>query len=708
MSRHPEPRPEIAQLEPLFAPLASLSGMNPRVVQKLAKLLGGAGSEPAVLDLLFHLPSGYLRRTTAGAIADLIPGEINTVRATAVSSAFPPRGRKAPIRFVFEDESGTLDAVFFNGERGMLERMIPLNEPRILSGKVDLRDGRFQMTHPEIAAPATQMPFSEYEAIYPLTLGLTQRHLHRALQDALSRVPDAPEWLGRDLLAAHAWPSFREALRVLHQPRSDADIALWPKARERLAFDEILSSQLAIALVRQGNKALRGRPLIGTGQATAAIRAALPFALTTCQETALAEIRADMMAPRRMLRLLQGDVGSGKTAVAALTMATAIEAGTQAALMAPTDVLARQHLETLKPLFEAASIPLGYLSGRETGGVRRKVLAQLQEGSIRALVGTHAIFQDEVAFHDLGLAVVDEQHRFGVGQRLALQQKARRGDADILVMTATPIPRTLLLSQYGDLDVSRLLTKPAGRKPVTTRAIPIDRLDDVTEALRRAFAEGAQAYWVCPAVDTDTAREMAAAEARGAHLRQLFGDRVGVVHGKMRGAAKDAAIAAFAARETSVLVATTVIEVGVNVPNATVMVIENAEMFGLAQLHQLRGRVGRGSAQSSCLLLYKAPLSATAKARLETMRQCEDGFVIAEEDLVLRGGGDILGARQSGDPGFRLAAWPQSAPWIETASTYAEYILNRDASLSTAQGQALRVLLNLFNRRDAVRLLRAG
>jgi ATP-dependent DNA helicase RecG len=586
---------------------------------------------------------------------------------------------------------------------------LPLNELRIVSGRVERYGSRLQMTHPDyILAPSERAKLPGIEPVYPLTLGLTQKILYRVMGDALAKVPDLPEWQEASLLESESWPSFWQALNILHRPQSAADLVLWPKAKERLAFDEVFSAQLAIALVRRSHRELPGRSLAGDGHLTQRMRNALPYSLTRSQEQALAQIKADMLASRRMLRLLQGDVGSGKTVVAALAMSAAVEAGAQAAMMAPTDVLARQHLETMKPLCEAAGIRLGYLSGREQGKTRSLLLEQLASGKIQIMVGTHALFQPDVEFHDLALAVVDEQHRFGVAQRLALQEKARAGDADILVMTATPIPRTLLLSLHGDLDVSQLTEKPAGRKPIATRAVPQDRLEDIVEGLHRALREGAQIYWVCPAVDSETARDMTSAEERAAHLRRIFGERVGLVHGRLSGAEKDAAIAAFAARDTSILVATTVIEVGVNVPAATVMIIENAEMFGLAQLHQLRGRVGRGAAQSSCVLLYKAPLSDTAKSRLDILRQVEDGFVIAEEDLRLRGGGEVLGPRQSGDPGFRIAQWPQAAPLVDRASDFARYLLLRDPYLKSEQGIAARRCLALFERDDAMRLLQAG
>ncbi len=706
----PSAREALLGEEGLYAPLRSLAGLGARGEELIGKLLAKPMTPPRVIDLSWHLPSGYLDRRISPSIDSATPGGIATLLVTPVKYNAPAKGaHRAPMRVVCEDESGTLDIVFFHGGRDGVKRLLPLNEPRLVSGRVEKYGTRMQMAHPDyILAPADAPKLPTIEPIYPLTLGLTQKLLYKVMGGALARLPAFEEWLDASLVEAEGWPTFTRALNLLHRPQAPGDIALWPKARERLGFDEVFSSQLAIALVRRGYRQLAGRSLVGDGHLAQKMRAALPYQLTRSQEQALAEIKSDMAAPRRMLRLLQGDVGAGKTVVAALAMAAAVEAGAQAAIMAPTDVLARQHLETLTPLCEAAGVTLGYLSGREQGKARAALLEKLGAGAIQIVAGTHALFQPDVIFASLGLAIVDEQHRFGVAQRLALQEKARAGDADILVMTATPIPRTLLLSIHGDLDVSKLTEKPAGRKPVSTRAIPQDRLEELVQGLQRALGEGAQVYWVCPAVESDTTREMTSAEERAAYLRQVFGERVGLVHGKLPGPAKDAAIAAFAARETSILVATTVIEVGVNVPNATVMIIENAEMFGLAQLHQLRGRVGRGSAQSSCVLLYKAPLSETAKSRLDILRQVDDGFVIAEEDLRLRGGGEVLGARQSGDPGFRLAPWPQAAPLIERAADLSKYILSRDTYLKSAQGLAARRCLALFERDDAMRLLQAG
>jgi ATP-dependent DNA helicase RecG len=706
-------RPEraaAASIEGLLAPIKTIRGLGPRSEELLVKVLAKPLSPPRVIDLLWHMPSGFSVRRLLSSILDAVPGAIATLEVTPVRYGAPSKSAgRAPIRIMCEDAQGTLDLVFFRGDRAAIRRLLPLNEPRLVSGRVETYGSRLQMTHPDYILPVSEnVRLPETEPIYPLTLGLTQKRLYAVMGEALSRLPELPEWLDASLVAKEGWPAFSAALNLLHRPQSPAAAVSWAKARERLGFDEVFSAQLAIALVRRGYREVPGRSLLGHGDLAKKVRAALPYQLTRSQEQALAEIRADMAAALRMLRLLQGDVGSGKTVVAALAMANAVEAGTQAAIMAPTDVLARQHFETLAPLCEAAGISMGYLSGREQGRARAQMLGKLASGETQIVAGTHALFQRDVAFYDLGLAVVDEQHRFGVAQRLALQEKARNANADILVMTATPIPRTLLLSFHGDLDVSQLTEKPAGRKPIATRAISQDRLDEVLDGLHRALKQGAQIYWVCPAVESGTVRDVTAAEERAAYLRQIFGEKVGLVHGRLSGAEKDSAIAAFAARETSILVATTVIEVGVNVPDATVIIVENAELFGLAQLHQLRGRVGRGSAASSCILLYKSPLSETAKARLETLREVDDGFAIAEEDLRLRGGGEVLGPKQSGDPGFRLAPWPLAAALIEPAADLARMLLARDPQLDSAQGLAARQCLALFERDDAMRLLRAG
>lgn len=477
-------------------------------------------------------------------------------------------------------------------------------------------------------------------------------------------------------------------------------------ARARLAYDELLANQLALQIVRRKQRKRPGRSIDGDGTLRERLEQSLPFSLTGSQRIACSEIAGDMKSDSRMLRLLQGDVGSGKTVVALMAMLTAAEQGAQAALMAPTEILARQHFATIEPLAEAIDVSVILITGRDKGKKREKLVSRLNSGDTPIVIGTHALLQDDIGFDDLALVVVDEQHRFGVHQRLALAGKGAA--ADILVMTATPIPRTLMMTAYGDLETSRLTEKPAGRKPIETRAMPLSRLEDVVDRLRPAIASGARIYWVCPLVEDSDVLDVAAATERQAALAQRFGDRVGLVHGRLKAAEKDAVMARFAGGELDILVATTVIEVGVDVPEATIIVIEQAERFGLAQLHQLRGRVGRGDRPSSCILLYGEPLGETAKARLKVMRDTDDGFVIAEEDLRLRGAGEVLGTKQSGLPQFRMADLAVHADLIDTARDDALLILEKDPDLKSERGKAMRTLLYLFERDAVVKTALSG
>jgi ATP-dependent DNA helicase RecG len=703
-------RPDV--LTPLFASAQSLSGIGPRLstlLKKALRLPAGV-TEPRVVDLLWHTPTGVIDRRAEPTVAGAVPGTIATFAVRVLKHRGPPRGNnRAPYKVACEDDTGHLDLVFFHAERSFVERQLPVGSVRYVSGRVERFGETLQMVHPDyIVPPEARAELPLLEPVYPLTAGLSGKVLLKAVRQALARLPALPEWQEPQWFATRGWPSFSAALTRLHRPEDAGDVSAGSAPWQRLAYDELLAGQLALAIVRQSLKAQRGRSLRGDGRVRARIRAALPFALTSSQTVALREVEADMAAPHRMLRLLQGDVGSGKTVVALLAMAIAIEAGAQAALMAPTEVLARQHLETVAPLAEAASLRIGLLTGREKGRTRKEVLERLAGGDIDILIGTHALFQQDVVFKDLAAAVIDEQHRFGVHQRLALQTKGGAGGADVLVMTATPIPRTLLMTHYGDLDVSRLTEKPAGRKPIVTTLASLDRLEEAIDGLRRAVAEGAQVYWVCPLIEESDRSELAAAEARHAHLTQIFGGQVGLLHGGMAGPAKDAAMAAFAENKLKILVSTTVIEVGVNVPNATIIVIEHAERFGLAQLHQLRGRVGRGHRQSYCVLLYKPPLGETAEARLKMMRETEDGFLIAEKDLELRGGGEVLGARQSGMPEFRVANVPGFEELLAAARDDSRLVLGSDPHLTGPRGEALRLLLYLFECDEAVRLFRAA
>jgi len=698
-------------LSPLFAGIRTLGGVGPRLETAFTRLLRALDAEagPRIIDLLFHLPTGLLDRSARPNVAEAQPNELATLDVTVTRHSPPPRGRRLPYRIFCEDSTGEIELIFFRGEKSYLERLLPLGERRLVSGRVDSYDGRLQMSHPDHVVGADDIEsLPLIEPVYPLTAGITQKVIFKILGQALTKVPELTEWQDKAWIGSQRWSGFAEALAAAHTPQSAADLLPEAPARQRLAYDELLANQLALSLVRGRLRRVAGRAIIGNGALRQKIVKGLPFALTASQNRALGEIDADLKAPERMLRLLQGDVGSGKTIVALLAMASAVEAGHQAALMAPTEVLARQHHASFQSIAEVAGVRIALLTGRERGRERTRILDALAKGEIDMLIGTHALFSEDVEFRDLAFVVIDEQHRFGVHQRLALQAKGSGLGTDVLVMTATPIPRTLVLTTYGDMDVSQLREKPAGRQPVLTRAIPTGRLGEVIERLEKALGSGAQAYWVCPLVEESEVLDVSAAEARFADLQKRFGERVGLVHGKLSGSQKDDVMAAFAAGELSILVATTVIEVGVDVPNATIMIIEHSERFGLAQLHQLRGRVGRGSEQSACILLYKAPLGETARARIEILRDSDDGFLIAEEDLRLRGGGEVLGVRQSGLPTFRLASLPQHQGLLDAAHDDAQLILSNDRDLTSARGQALRVLLYLFARDEATRLLRAG
>ncbi|HEY0266595.1 MAG TPA: ATP-dependent DNA helicase RecG [Rhizomicrobium sp.] len=693
-------RPAI--LFPLFAEIRTLAGVGPKLEKLIAKVAG-----PRLVDLAFDLPTGVVDRSYRPKLAAAEPGRIATVEVTVLDH-LPPRVKSQPYRVRVSDETATMELVYFRSQPDYLAGILPLGAKRILSGRIEKFKDRLQMAHPDyVVAPEEIASFPQHEPVYGLTEGLTARPMAKAVRGALDRMPAMPEWQDTAFLKQRKFDTFHAALETAHNPRHDGDLSPDTLVRQRLAYDELLANQLALLLIRAHlREGKKGRPISGTGLLKAKAVAALPFALTDPQLEALAEIEQDMASEKRMLRLLQGDVGSGKTVVAWLSMLKAVEDGLQAALMAPTELLVRQHLASLEPYAKAAGVRLACLTGREKGAGRAETLAKLAAGEIDILVGTHALFSDDVTFHDLGLVVVDEQHRFGVHQRMQLQSKGRL--TDVLVMTATPIPRTLALTAYGDLDVSRITGRPPGRKPVETRVLSADRLDELITHLRTALDRGSRAYWVCPLVEESEKIDLAAAEDRAVMLRQALGLNVGVVHGKMKAADRDAAMLAFKAGETQLLVATTVIEVGVDVPEATIMVVEHAERFGLSQLHQLRGRVGRGSGKSSCILVWHEPLGQTAKARLKTMRDTDDGFVIAEEDLRLRGPGEVLGKRQSGMEEFRMADPAVHADLLAVAHDDARLVLSRDPDLKSPRGEALRVLLYLFGRDEAVRYLRTG
>ncbi|MFY9204458.1 MAG: ATP-dependent DNA helicase RecG [Yoonia sp.] len=693
-------RPEI--LFPLFGAITNLDGIGP----KTGQLLSEAGiSRPR--DLLMTLPFSGVDRGQKASIRDIVPPAVATVEVT-IGEHYPPATRGRPYRIHVTDAQTTFQLVFFHARGDYLAKQLPTGQKRVVSGKIEVFDSVAQMVHPDhIVRPEEAMELPAFEPVYPLHAGITQKLMWKGTRAALGLAPDLPEWIDPKLKAKHEWPSLQQAFRDAHTPEATMDLSPHAKARERLAYDELFAHQMTLALARAVARRSKGRISQATGVLQAKVLGALPYAPTGAQRRAIDEIIADLASPMRMNRLLQGDVGSGKTLVAFMALLAVVEAGGQGVMMAPTEILARQHLDGLQGLAASAGVNLELLTGRDKGAERAAKLARLASGEIQILVGTHAVFQKGVEFQDLRLSIIDEQHRFGVNQRMELGAK---GEAvDVLVMTATPIPRSLALAQFGDMDVSILDEKPAGRTPVQTALVSTGRMDEVVEKLRRAVTDGRQAYWVCPLVEESEFIDMTAAEERFKRLRAALGEGVvGLVHGQMPPAEKDAAMARFVSGETKVLVATTVIEVGVNVPNASIMMIERAESFGLAQLHQLRGRVGRGAVASTCLLLFQEPLSETGRRRLEILRETEDGFRISEEDLAMRGAGDVIGTAQSGLPRFRIADLERQAALMQIAQTDARKLLVDDPKLESERGKAARTLLWLMEQDKSIRLISVG
>ncbi len=679
-------------LSALRAPITALPGLGLRLSVLVGKLVGG----DTVRDVLFHLPADFVDRRQVVKVRDAAPGGIVTMRVEVIRHESPAK-KTQPHRVVIGDETGFAEIVLFHAAR---LAQFPIGTRLLISGRADVFSDRIVLPHPDFVLPVAQEDgFPWIEPVWPLTAGVVPRVMRRAALGALACLPELPEWHDASILRKRQWPGFAAALQALHRP----ECIPGPEAAARLAYDELLARQLAFGIVRSRRRRRGGRALAGNGTLRAQALSRFGFAPTAAQAKALAEINADLAAPHQMLRLLQGDVGSGKTLVAVLAMLRAVESEGQAALLAPTEILAKQHYATLQKL---SPVPVALLTGNVKGKARSRILDALAYGSLPIVVGTHALFQKHVAFHDLALAVIDEQHRFGVDQRLQLGAKGNA--TDLLVMTATPIPRTLLLTHWGEMDISRITEKPAGRKPITTTMHRMSELPKLLDAVGRAIAAGGRVYWVCPLVQKSELIDITATELRFAELGKRFGACVALAHGKQDAAMRDAALGAFALGAVKILVATTVIEVGVDVPEANVIVIEHAERFGLAQLHQLRGRVGRGSTQSFCLLLHADKLGETARQRLALLRETEDGFVIADEDFRLRGSGDYLGTKQSGLPGYSLADPETHEALLPMAKQDATMLLDRDPRLESPRGQAVRILLNLFDQRDAIQTLRAG
>ncbi len=692
-------RPEI--LFPLFSEITKLPGIGPRIAKRIEGLAG-----PNILDLLFHLPNGIIDRRYTPKITQAEPGMVATLTVN-IDQHFPAKTRGRPYKIRCSDETGSITLIYFHARQDYLQKILPEGKQRIISGTTEIYQEGTQMVHPDhVVDVKNRADIEIIEPVYPLTQGLSSKVLSKAVKGALKLLPKLPEWLDQAHLRKRRWPSWDDALIQIHNPSDRKEIEPKSIFYQRLAYDELLANQLALTMVRLHMKKLKGIPIQGTGIIKNKILNALPFDLTASQNDAIKQITEDMRTSIRMQRLLQGDVGSGKTLVAFMSIIHAIEGGKQAAFLAPTEILARQHHATIKPLATTAGLKVALLTSREKGKKRTEILESIAKGETNITVGTHAIFQENVEFNELALAVIDEQHRFGVHQRLALTSKGRA--VDVLAMTATPIPRTLTLTAYGDMEVSRLFEKPAGRRPIDTRTISVTRINHVIQSLKRALNENNKIYWVCPLVEESEKIDLAAAEDRFSHLKSIFGERVGLVHGKMKAAEKDASMEAFAHGNVDILVATTVIEVGVDVPRATIMIIEHAERYGLAQLHQLRGRIGRGSNKSTCILLFSENLTELARDRLKIIRDTEDGFIISEEDLRIRGAGEVLGTKQSGLPEFKLADLSLHAGLISIARDDAKLILKNDPQLKSDRGKRLRLLLYLFERDTAVKFLRSG
>ena len=689
-------------------PLSSLPGVGPRTRALLKNLVGDS-----LQDLLFFFPHRIVERLYFPSIhaylrsAHTLKEDVFITLIVRVNQISKPTRKGGPIKVKVEDDTGSFDLMFFNSNFQYLQKKLMLFQDLLVSGRPTFYGKKFQINHPDyIGAPAALSDFRGSSPIYPLTAGLSNKVVASVAQTALKMAPNIDEWLSPELLNARHWPSWKEALTTLHCPKPIDFLPTCP-ARQRLAYDELLAQQLTLLLSRTTSFTKSGMSTPASTRIPSFLKS-LPFELTPCQTRVFKEISEDLSSSRRMLRLLQGDVGSGKTVVSFLAALQMSDQNAQVSFLAPTEILAQQHFKTMSPWAESLGISLDILSGSSSQRKHGKdVKNRLKEGILSLVVGTHALLEDDVIFKDLRLVVVDEQHRFGVEQRLKLFKKGRH--SDILAMSATPIPRTLQLVNFGDMGISILHEKPKNRKPITTRVLPLNRIDDVINGITRILEKKQRVYWICPLIEESEKLDLTAAQERFLALQHVFGEKVvGLLHGKMKSVEKENVMGSFARGDIQILVSTTVIEVGIDIKEASLMVIEHAERFGLSQLHQLRGRVGRGEDASSCLLLYAEGLSEIARCRLSILRETNDGFKIAEEDLRLRGSGDLLGVHQSGYDIFKVADLYEHKDLLEMAQKEARLIFEKDPHLLNERGFKLRNLLSLFNRVHVLEYLTAG
>ena len=684
-------RPKI--LYKLFSNLETIKGIGPKNAKLIERLCG-----KYLLDLILHRPIAYIDRRNSPKIKDLSNNSIVTL-ILKVDSHTPSFNKRMPYKITCSDETGQLNIVYFNLRGPYLKKMFPLGSKKVVSGKVEEFNGIFQMTHPQHIADESNLDsVKKIECVYPLTAGISSKIIQKSINSSLAIIDDLPEWIPNDYLQKNNWTSWKKSIYEMHNPNElkedKEDIYL-----NRLVFDELLSQQLTVRLIKNKISKLKGNTIKPNGSLLESLKNHLSFELTDDQNQAIKEISKDQSSPNKMLRLIQGDVGSGKTVVALHGMIQCAENSKKSILMAPTEILAEQHYNTIKLFADKLKLSCALITASNKKNHN-------YESDI--LIGTHALFQDKVSIDNIGLIVIDEQHRFGVHQRILLNEKAGN-ECDILLMTATPIPRTLELASYGDMDITKIMQKPKNRKPIITKSINLNKIESLKEALIKKLKQREKIYWVCPLVDESDKIDLQSVNQRVLDIQKYYKDfNVEMVHGQMKQEEKNKIMDNFKNFKTQILVATSVIEVGIDDPDATVIIIENSERFGLSQLHQLRGRVGRGTKQSTCILLFDGTLTDNAKKRINVMKETNDGFKIAEEDLSIRGAGEILGTRQSGLPNFRLTNLNVHKSLMLQAREMAIKIVEKDPELSSDQGKSLRLLLHLFNNQVAIDYLKSG